>query len=247
MKIGFVNIPMHIELQLDDASADKYPVALVYDSTDTLLASVNLDAAGSDGTYTSEYTFIASGYTYILYKIYDDVARTELDQNYSFDLESIYVYDTSGAEATAIAAAVWAAPTRSLNVPVDTTLDISELATKTDLDTLYTELLEGIHTWEAKGSVSYDPSTNSMELVAWLSSNGVTILDATSATVELRDGDENIVIPSMTDSVVSPTGLFKFTKPNANGILLKNRTYVMRINITRGANSYLGNVSISTY
>lgn len=163
-------------------------------------------------------------------------------------LSSIAASITSIATNALTAAQVWAFPTRGLTEQVSVNnVDLSQLATKADLDAAVIDIMTGLHVWEAKGSVSMQPSTDSLELVAWLVKNGEVVLDADTASVELRDGDDNVVMPLLSDPTTTVSGLFKFTRSGASAIILKNRTYVMKITITRGVSTYLGNVSISTY
>lgn len=246
MRIGYINESLHLELQLDDGAVGKYPAVLIYSEANVLLDTVQMGPGNAEGTYVTQYTPTVAQYLYFVYKVYTSNLYNVLDPNYSISHESAIIYGEDPS-MTAVAAAVWSAPVRGLTEPVDATLDLSQVATKTDLDTLEANILAGIQFWEAKGTVSLNPVTAVLEMVAWLTKGGVTITDATSATVELRDGDDNLIIAPMTDNTSSSSGLFKFTQPGANGIIMKNRTYVMKIIITRGAETFRGNVSISTY
>jgi len=247
VKIGYINDSLHLELQLDDGAVGKYPVVLLYNESNTLLDSIQMGPGNAEGTYVTQYTPLVEGYLYFVYKVYTSNLYNVLDPAYTIGFESALIYGTDPGPA-AVAAAVWAAPVRGLTEAVAVNnIDISQLATKTDLDNLKVELIAGFETWEAKGSLSLNPVTNILEMVAWLTKNGEVVLDPNSATIELRDGDDNIIIAPITDNTVSATGLFKFTQTGASGIIYKNRTYVMRVTITRGSATFHGNVSISSY
>jgi hypothetical protein len=193
-------------------------------TVDRILKLDNLDAAVSTRATQSSVNSVSAKIDNILQGLLDLAAEIPSAQN------------------------IWEYAVRSLTAPVEVSnIDLSPLATKTDLSDAVDAILSGLNVWEAKGTISLNPATDTLELVAWLAHNGTTVSDATSATVELRDGDDLVVMPPLTDSTISSSGLFKFTRNGASAIILKNRTYVMKITITRGAQTYLGNVSISTY
>ena len=157
-------------------------------------------------------------------------------------------YRTSSANAAAVATAVWLSATRGLTVPVHVNpAELASLATHSDIDELRDFVVDALTVWETKGSISMDPLTNSLDLIAWLVKDGEVVLDADSASIELRDSSDILLTPALQDSTVSVSGLFKFTQSGASAIIIKNRTYVLKIRITRGAKTYQGNVSISTY
>lgn len=163
-------------------------------------------------------------------------------------LSGISSYLATMATNALTAAQVWAFPVRGLTETVAVNnIDISNLATKADLTAAVDTILNGLDVWETKGGVTINPASDIMELVVWVTKNGSVVLDPASATVELRDGDDNVVMASISDASVSSSGLFKFTRSAASAIIFKNRTYVMKISITRGTDTYHGNVSISTY
>lgn len=143
---------------------------------------------------------------------------------------------------------IWSFATRGLTQPVSVdNVDLSALATTAQLDAARDAIIAELDVWEAKGSITLDKTTDQLELVAWLTKNGEVVTDANSAIIEFRDGDDNLIFNVGPDNLVSVSGLFKFVRGGALAIIQRNKTYVMKISITRGTQTFTGNVSINTY
>jgi len=144
------------------------------------------------------------------------------------------------------AAQVWSSPTRSLTEAVE--VDTSNLATKADLANTANSLVISLSNWQAKGSLTVNPATDVLDVMAQLTRNGMTVTDADSASVELRDTSDTVIFALGPDAArSSPSGVFQFSRASASGVLQKNRNYFLKAMITRGAETYTGITSVSTY
>lgn len=245
---GYVNEILPIKLQLDDGVNGLYPRVRILRSVDNvLLDDLALGPANGDGLYGVNYTPTAIGHLTLQYKVYTSNLYNTL-ADYTIPADEVLITDPSNDQEN-IAQDVWTYANRTLTEPVDVDgLDPSSLATTQDVINAKNDIIAALDVWEAKGSVSMNRLTDTLELIAWLTKNGETILDADSAAVQIRDSDDQLVADIGTDSMISSTaGLFKFNRGGASAIILKSKTYVMKIVITRGSETYRGNVSISTY
>jgi hypothetical protein len=249
MKIGYVNQILPIELQLDDAMGGKYPRVRIFRGVDNfLLDDLAMPLGTVYGTYKVNYTPTVTGHIYMVFQVYTSNLYNVLDE-YVTTNDNALIQDPALSEQN-IAQDVWTYATRSLTTPVEIVgvPDASLLATKQDVIDAKNEIIMNLDTWEVKGTISVDPVADSLLMVSWLTKNGETVLDANSSVIELRDQDDALVYAGTLDNTISASaGLFKFTRSSASAIIFKNRTYVMKISITRGLNTYLGNVSISTF
>jgi hypothetical protein len=246
---GYVNEILPIKLQLDDGANGLYPRVKILRSSDNfLLDDLSMTPTGLDGMYGATYTPTTTGHLAFQYQVYTSNLYNVL-ADYVITDDQAFIEDPQDLEGD-IAQEVWEYANRTLTEPVEIVgvPDASLLATEQDVIDAKNEIINLLDTWEARGSMSMDKATDSLELIAWLTKNGETVLDASTCNMEIRDSDDNIIATIGTDNSISPVaGLFKFTRGGASAIILKNRTYVMKIIITRGAETYRGNVSINTY
>ncbi len=142
---------------------------------------------------------------------------------------------------------VWTYAPRSLTTPVDTTVDLSGLATTAQLSTATAVLSADLATWTPKLTVAIQPTLDEVTMIAWLTKEGQLITDADSAYVTVLDADDNVAFIVGPDLFVSSNGLFKFTRANASTVLQRNNTYACKVVITKGGTDYTDIVPITVF
>lgn len=142
---------------------------------------------------------------------------------------------------------VWTYGARTLTAPVDTTTDLSALATSAQLAAAAAQMTNDLTVWNPKLTVAIQPTTDEITLVAWLTEDGQLVTDADSAEVTVLDSDDNVAFAVGPDMFVSANGLFKFTRANASTVVARNNTYACKIVITKGGNDYVDIVPITVF
>lgn len=83
-----------IYLQLDKGDNDQYPQAVIMDSSEAIVATIDLtNVPAVSGKYIGEYTFTVIGDYSLKFAIFRDAARTLLNSKYRFGDETIRVTD----------------------------------------------------------------------------------------------------------------------------------------------------------
>lgn len=142
---------------------------------------------------------------------------------------------------------VWENSIRTLTGAVDTTIDLSALATSAQIDSIKQELIQSLTNWGPKLVVGINPYTDTMDLMAWLEKNGLISYDASRAWVKIYDKDDTLVMEVGPDELISDQGIFNFTRGSASTILFKNQTYTCEVIIERESTTYHGFVPISVF
>jgi len=145
------------------------------------------------------------------------------------------------------AADVWTFGTRSLNVPVDTTDDLTPLATTAQLNTTQNNIISAVDYWQSKLTVAINPTTDQMDIVAWLELNGQALTTATQASVNIYDPSNTLVLAVGPDMMTNFQGTFHFTRANASTVLLANTTYTCEVLVVNNAISYRGITPITVF
>lgn len=158
-----------------------------------------------------------------------------------------------GSAVAAVAAAqitvgqIWSYATRSLTEAVQTDISLAGIALKSDVDAAAAEVIEAQSRWKPKFTAAINPLNDTMELVAWLTKDENTVLDADEASVIIRDGDSQVILEVGPDLMIGSDGVFKFTRANASVVLLRNKTYTCEVKVTRASIEYSGLVPITVF
>jgi hypothetical protein len=80
MLLATVNEPVTLSMLASDARADLFGQVRVYNSSNTLVATINLNHM-AEGVYTAQYTPTVEGYFNLAFQLYFDAGRT-IDAGY---------------------------------------------------------------------------------------------------------------------------------------------------------------------
>lgn len=136
------------------------------------------------------------------------------------------------------AAQVWTYINRTLTAAVDVTLDISNLATKTDLTSTETAIKSALLEWRPQLSVTINTTTDVLEAAAWLTSEGRVVTDATEATFAVFDAEDQLSFTVGPNTTPGPNGIFRFTRANASLVLERGKAYSAKVTIKRGSDTF---------
>lgn len=83
MRLSKPNEVFTIYLQLDKDDISQFPTAIILNSSDTIIATVNLTASATvTGKYLGTYTFTTVGDYSVKFVIYSDSGRTTINTRY---------------------------------------------------------------------------------------------------------------------------------------------------------------------
>ena len=142
---------------------------------------------------------------------------------------------------------VWAYGTRSLNVPVDTTDDLTPLAKTTDVTAAQAAIIANLTQWTPKLTVAINPVTDDMTLMSWLELNGQLSFAVDESSVNIYDNTGTLVMAVGPDMMAFANGVFSFSRANASTVLIANNAYTCTVDITVGLNTYTGTVPITVF
>lgn len=142
---------------------------------------------------------------------------------------------------------VWTYAPRGLTEAVDTTVDLSGLATTAQLDQAEADIIAANDYWHPRASVSIEPTSDVLTLVAWLELNGQGLSDASSCTVNVYAPDNTLVFTVGPDLMTDSQGVFSFTRANASLVLTANNTYTFEVLIVRNSITYRGVTPVTVF
>lgn len=138
----------------------------------------------------------------------------------------------------------------NLDAPVSATAtpaDVDNLATTSELVQARDTIIANLEVWAPRFSMAINPTTDTAELIAWLTKNGSLVLDADECTVDVFDGDGALAFTVGPDMFANLQGVFKFSRANASIVLDRNKTYVAKVEIKRGAATFTANAPLLVF
>lgn len=124
--------PAPFRLQLDDGVTNRFVRATIYDSTNSIIGTVDLTHL-VNGMYVGQKIFTDPGYYNVVYTVYLNNDFTGIDPYYCASSETFYAKDDSQS-VESIADAVWAKNLSSFNDPGSAGLLLKELYESNDPD-----------------------------------------------------------------------------------------------------------------
>ena len=78
------------------------------------------------------------------------------------------------------------------------------------------------------------------ELMAWLELDGNIITNPTSCSIQVLDGQSNVIFDMGINTTPLANGFFRYLKPSADTLLTRGESYVAKITIVHTTGSYSG-------
>lgn len=145
------------------------------------------------------------------------------------------------------AADVWTYGTRGLTESVDANVDVSGLATSAELAAAKADIIAEQKIFEPKLSAVIDQGSDVITVIAWITKNANLLTDATTATIDVRDADDNLIFTMGPGSYTGTHGIFKFTRANASVVLTAGMTYSCHLTINQNSTDYLSVVPLTVF
>jgi len=142
----------------------------------------------------------------------------------------------SGSQITP--ADVWTYTPRSLDVPVDTTIDLTPIAKTTDVTTAEANIISAIPQFDCQMATAIDPATDTITFQVWLEQANSVVISPQTAEINVYNSAGNPVISGLTSSSPSSVGVFTLSQINASNTLAANQAYTVTVTITQGVNTY---------
>ncbi|MFH1231481.1 MAG: CFI-box-CTERM domain-containing protein [Planctomycetota bacterium] len=98
------------------------------------------------------------------------------------------------------------------------------------------------HSWEVKGYINYNPSTNKLEVTSWLVYDGLIIPTPNSVNIEIRNFSDTMT-KTLTASQHDSWGVFRVNWDNP--AIDNQQTYTAYITILNGSTPYQGVIAFS--
>lgn len=142
---------------------------------------------------------------------------------------------------------IWSYTTRGLTEPVDANVDVSGLATSAELAMAKDEIITEQKVWEAKLGATINPVSDTIDFTASLTKNAQLLVDATSASVEVLDVDDNLIFTLGPILTSGTDGVFKLTRANASVVLAAGNIYSCHVTVVHNSISYKAMVPLTVF
>ena len=145
------------------------------------------------------------------------------------------------------ASAIWAYTTRSLNTTVNANVNLSALATASQLAAAEAAILAAINAFEVVSSVSLDPNSGIATALVWLTLSNATVPNPDSATAQIYNSAGSLILDLGSQTSATPGGVFEFQQGGASAVLPANQSFTLRTSVTMGSNTFNGTKAFTTF
>jgi hypothetical protein len=145
------------------------------------------------------------------------------------------------------ASQIWAYSTRSLNVTVAATVDLSALATASQLTATEAAILSAINAYKVQSTVSVDPNADTVTALVWLTLENQIVSAPTSASAQIYNAAGTMVLDLGTQTSYTPGGIFEFQAGGAIELLPANQSYTLRSTVVQTPYSFTGTKGFTTF
>lgn len=149
-------------------------------------------------------------------------------------LQSVQTAVNSIAASALDASQVWNYGIRTLTAPVDTTLDISGLATAVQLAATQAAIIAALPKSECQAVIAIDPVADVLTAEAWMIQDGSPLTDRTSCSINVYNSAGSLIFTMGPNTSPSSQGVFTLVYNSASAVIIRNKAYVAQISITNG-------------